>query len=108
MANVQDPEVPLVLIGALNSNGREAVIILKDNVTTSKDTVCICQRIIELDLSIYNLIFNHMSTFCWLYKIFHFDLQLKIFSLHHFVSRLFSNLTKLKGAQGLVLTSQER
>ena len=56
MANVQDPEVPLVLIGALNSNGREAVIILKDNVTTSKDTVCICQRIIELDLSIYNLI----------------------------------------------------
>ena len=95
MANVQDPEVPLVLIGALNSNGREAVIILKDNVTTSKDTVCICQRIIELDLSIYNL-------------IFHFDLQLKIFSLHHFVSRLFSNLTRLKGAQGLVLTSQER
>ena len=93
MANVQDPEVPLVLIGALNSNGREAVIILKDNVTTSKDTVCICQLIIELDLSIYNF--------------FHFDLQLKIFSLHHFVSRLFSNLTKLKGAQGLVLTSQE-
>ena len=72
MANVQDPEVPLVLIGALNSNGREAVIILKDNVTTSKDTVCICQRIIELDLSI------------------------------------FSNLTKLKGAQGLVQTFQER
>ena len=51
MANVQDPEVPLVLIGALNSNGREAVIILKDNVTTSKDTVGICQRIIKLDLS---------------------------------------------------------
>ena len=39
MANVQDPEVPLVLIGTLNSSGREAVIILKDNITTSKDTV---------------------------------------------------------------------
>ena len=79
MANVQDPEVPLVLIGTLNSNGREAVIILKDNITTSKDTVGICERIIKLDLSIY----------------FHFDLQLKIFSLLDFVSRLFSNLTKL-------------
>ena len=54
MANVQDPEVPLVLIGTLNSNGREAVIILKDNITTSKDTVGICERIIKLDLSIYN------------------------------------------------------
>ena len=39
MANVQDPEVPLVLIGTLNSNGREAVIVLKDNITTLKDTV---------------------------------------------------------------------
>ena len=91
MANVQDPEVPLVLIGTLNSSGREAVIILKDNVTTSKDTVGICERIIKLDLSI----------------IFHSDLQLKIFSLLYFVSRLFSNLTKLEGAQGLAVTSQE-
>ena len=39
MANVQDPEIPLVLIGTLNSNGREAVIVLKDNITTVKDTV---------------------------------------------------------------------
>ena len=54
MANVQDPEVPLVLIGTLNSNGREAVIILKDNITTSKDTVGTCERIIKLDLSLYN------------------------------------------------------
>ena len=58
MANVQDPEVPLVLIGTLNSNGREAVIILKDNITTSKDTVGICERIIKLDLSIYNFDFS--------------------------------------------------
>ena len=55
MANIQDPEVPLVLIGTLNSTGREAVIILKDNITTSKDTVGICERIIKLDLFIINM-----------------------------------------------------
>ena len=68
MANVQDPEVPFVLIGTLNSNGREAVIILKDNITTSKDTVGICERIIKLDLSIYNfiLIFNSKYLVCFI------------------------------------------
>ena len=68
MANVQDQEVPLVLIGTLNSNGREAVIILKDNITTSKDTVGICERIIKLDLSIYYfiLIFNSKYFACFI------------------------------------------
>ena len=40
MANVDDPEVPSVLKGFLNSNGNEAVIILKDN-TTLEDTVSV-------------------------------------------------------------------
>ena len=40
MADVEDPEVPSVLKGFLNSNGNEAVIILKDN-TTLEDTVSV-------------------------------------------------------------------
>ena len=40
MANVEDPEVPLVLKGFLDSNGKEAVVILKDD-TTLADTVSV-------------------------------------------------------------------
>ena len=38
MANVEDPEAPTVFKGFLDSNGKEAVVILKDS-TTLEDTV---------------------------------------------------------------------
>ena len=40
MANVEDPEAPTVFKGFLDSNGKEAVVILKDS-TTLEDTVSV-------------------------------------------------------------------